>query len=213
MLPQIHTPLKEKATSLTNVQRFDKLVPIIGGSLRETKSSGPLSAMVKLSINAKLLVLEIAAVRVQTLYRQYAARKRVNLIKHHVKLFLEITTSFCERVVEEVVLASSFEISLGLIKSHRRYQILKAIVETEMVDTIEDLIMEEVVEKSRVVVVETITEVTNYIVNRKPRKPEAPKYNLMLTLISHITDEAADTFMRAVAIEVSDSSSGECQCL
>ncbi len=178
MFPQIVSPaatsnkinsnqLRDRPNDLLALQRFDRLVPIIGNTIRETKSSGAKEALMKLMVHSKILFFEIAVIRIQTIYRCHLAKKRVALIKHHVALFNEITSTFNDRIVEEVVLAMGFEISLNIIKNHRRYEILKRMVEDEMQFLMEDLVDTEVREKCSEVVLETITEATDYIARRR----------------------------------------------
>ncbi len=157
----------QRPNDLLTLQRFNKLVPIIGQEIRETKSSGAKQALMKLIVHSKILYFEIAAIRMQCIYRQHLAKERVKLIKHHVALFVAITTEFSERVVEEIVLAMSLECSLTLIRNHQRYVILKRVVENEMQSIAAQLIEDEVLESCGNVVIETITEATDYIAQRR----------------------------------------------
>lgn len=89
--------------------------------LRICRSTGPKEILIKLAVNRHLLVLQISAIKIQSIVRRYIAKMRYLMIKRHVQFFHKITEEFASIFVEEVVISSSLECALSFMKTYRKY--------------------------------------------------------------------------------------------
>lgn len=109
---------------------------------RICRSTGPKEVLIKLAVNRHLLLLQISAIKIQTLVRTFIAKTRYHRIQRHLKLFLNVTEEYSERVLEEVVLSSALEIVLRALKTAQDFQIVNSIIHKVFADVISEVLEE-----------------------------------------------------------------------
>lgn len=119
----------------------DDMSPI-ESMLRAAKSTGPKEVLIKLAVNRHLLLLQLSAVKIQTLYRQYQAIQRVDKIRKRISLFQQITKEISENWLEETILQTTLELSMSLIRDGLRYQEILLTIKEE-ISSQRDIILEE----------------------------------------------------------------------
>jgi hypothetical protein len=152
---------------LAPILEFEKLVITVGRTTREGKSNGPREILQKLSLNSKLLYYEVNTIKIQSIIRRFLATRRVQRIRHHLKLFLEVTQQLMTSWVEETVLGTCLEISITYMKLNRRYLIMKQLVANEINFLCDEFLRSIVVMCAKEIVEEIMLEVNENIIERR----------------------------------------------
>jgi hypothetical protein len=183
--------------------------------LRICRSTGPKEILIKLAVNRHLLLLQISAIRIQSLTRKYLAKMKYLTIKRHVAFFQKITEGFKDLIVEEVVLSMAFEISLTFMKTYRKYLRVNETVE-EVVKTQANQIVNEVVTKfayESVIEILTTTADTFVIIQKygslenyrrilaENEEKARIKKNPLLASVFSLLEGVSDSFLRGIVIE------------
>lgn len=165
MLPIINDSVNVKKTKLIQnkqnfkcLNQFQILLPLITNEIKESRSNKTQEILYRIEINSKLLYLECTVIKIQSMIRKYLAIKRVERLKYRIQLFLLLTEDYKNRMIEEVILQTSLEISINFIKCHQRYNNIKATVNNEIDIFINELINEYLIETFKNIVDETISE-------------------------------------------------------
>eukprot|EP01040_Poterioochromonas_malhamensis_P016750 gene16750-19095_t len=182
---------------------------------RICRSTGPKEVLIKLAVNRHLLLLQISAIKIQTLVRKFIAKTRYHRIQRHLKLFLTVTEEYSQRVLEEVVLSSSLEIVIRALKTAQDFQIVNSIIQGVFADVIsevleevrEDLTYETVIDllqslSSSYLMLQKFGTRENYLRQQQLRLMEEQKQrNPLLNVIFTLTDDVTLEFIKPVVIE------------
>lgn len=142
---------------------IDSLLPMINSGIKESKSVVAQEIINRISINNKLLYFEMTAIRIQSAARKFLANLRVQRMKRRVELFVNITESCAARYVEEIVLATSFEICLEFYRQHNRFKMLQESVEKELSVVADELLRGLIDQMTVEVTNETISDVIDVV--------------------------------------------------
>lgn len=142
---------------------IDYLLPRINNEIKESKSVEAKEIIARISVNNKLLYFELTAIRMQAAARKFLANLRVQRMRRRVALFKSVTEDCAARYMEEMVLATSFEICLEFYRQHMRFKLLQESVEKELAVLADELVQETLEEMTLVVTKETITDVIDVV--------------------------------------------------
>lgn len=149
--------------SVSARNHIEMILPLISSEIKESKSVVAQEILTRISINNQLLYFELTAIRIQSVVRRYLSTIRVQQIRRRIALFKNITEHIAARYVEEIVLATSFEISLEFYRQHMRFKRLQESVESELIFVASDILNELLEQLTLEVTNETITDVINVV--------------------------------------------------
>lgn len=152
-----HHENKDTHKQVLSMYDFSQQLPIFS-NLKESKTVAANKLLRNINSNTTLYVITVLTIKMQCLARRFLARRRVALVRHHVELFLSVTSDFASVALEEVVLGSALETVIGLIQHHSRRKRIQLLIDQSMAAIQLEVEEQVLAVMCREVVIETIKE-------------------------------------------------------
>jgi len=182
-------------------------------SLREMKSSKPQQLIQRILFNRHLLVIEIAAVRIQSICRGYLSRTRVHNIRMDGIAFQLATHDLNNVIIEEVIIIVALQLSLSTIETNKKMKQMKEDVSDSLIWIRDKYIEEFMSTLCELVVRETIQDAISRFMIHKPLQktahttlplieevPTTKHPNIFILLMKQLMDEVADDSIPSVVV-------------
>jgi hypothetical protein len=136
--------------------------------LRICRSTGPKEILMKLAVNRHLLLVQISAIRIQSIIRKYLAKIKYWRFQRHFQFFQDMTFRFHQSILEEVILSFSLEITFSVFKAYHKYTDLSEKISFAFQDIADSLFEEVIDEFCSAIVIDVIENAsTNYLIIHK----------------------------------------------
>jgi hypothetical protein len=136
--------------------------------VRLCRSRTPRDILLKLAVNRHLLLTELSAIRIQTLMRQFLARRRYAKLRKNLERFTKITEKIVEWYIEENLIYFAFDISVTALKTHVQFNIMYHKIEEIILSQFNSVIDEVIYSIGKEIVLEILSQsATNYMILHK----------------------------------------------
>ena len=141
----------------------------IEGLLRAARSTGPREVLLRLAVQRHMLTLQLSAVRIQTVVRQYQAKRRVQQIRRHVAIFLQKTKEIAyDQILEEYILSETMSLVMSVMKTQERYLLYRESIDRAMMKEVNQYVEEVLEEECMSIVVGCVKNAVDVIMSLKP---------------------------------------------
>ncbi len=141
----------------------------IEGLLRAARSTGPREVLLRLAVQRHMLTLQLSAVRIQTVVRQYQAKRRVQQIRRHVAIFLQKTKEIAyDQILEEYILSETMSLVMSVMKTQERYLLFRESIDRAMMKEVNQYVEEVLEEECMSIVVGCVKNAVDVIMSLKP---------------------------------------------